>query len=103
MAKDIRVCRVMDELVQEVTLQNDLKTLQEAVGGYIETIRIKGKLTVLCDEDAGLKGIKPSATIITDKGPVMIRGVFIICNMGSNFCSLSDNDFEIIKNIVKLY
>lgn len=103
MASEIKVYKVHDGIAEVATINTDLKTLQQAVGGYIETIKLRGKLTVLCDEDAFLKYKERSAIILTDKGALTIRGDFIVCNMGSKFYSISDNDLKIIKNTVKLY
>lgn len=103
MAKDIRVYLVKDGVGKETTVSNDFKELQKVIGGYIETIRIKGKLVVLCDEDGCLKRKEISALILTEKGAVSLRGDFVVCNMGSNFYSISDNDLKTIKSTVKLY
>lgn len=101
--KEIRCYAVKDGIGSEQMISNDLKSLQEVVGGYVTTVRIRGKITILCDEDASLKGKKVSAMVFTDKGPQAILGDFLVCNMGSNFYSLSDKDLDLVKQSLKVY
>lgn len=99
----IRCYIVKDGIGTDKVIKNDLKSFQEAVGGYITTMRIKGKLTILCDEEAVFKGKKVTAMAFTDMGLQYILGDFIVCNMGSNFFSISDKDLEVIKSNLKVY
>ena len=39
-------------------IQNDLKTLQKCVDGFIEAVTLPGNIVILCDEE-GLIGDKP--------------------------------------------
>ena len=40
----------------EKEIQNTLRALQEAVGGYIEPVMVEEDLVVICDEEGRLKG-----------------------------------------------
>lgn len=67
-------------------VDNDLKALQEAVGGYIETVTLASDAVVICDEEARLKG-KPYCCSISNLdfyGTILVAGV-----KGEDFASLS--------------
>ncbi len=68
-------------------ISNDLKTLQDMVGGYIETVtlRVKGPkaqgkektIVVISDEEGRLKGKDPNCEVmgVTFVGPIIVAGV----------------------------
>lgn len=72
-----------------------LRDMQKFVGGWIEAFKMTNGLTIVCDEEALLKG-KPVTVIVSiNDVPVEIRGNYFICNTKNNdFCSLSDEDLE---------
>lgn len=62
---------------QVVEIENDLKPLQEAVGGWIETYTLPNGLCVICDEEGLLKRL-PYNTFFAGNhfvGPILIVGV----------------------------
>ena len=60
-----------------VEIENELAALQEAVGGYIETVTLFTDLVIICDEEGKLKGAPYNCEIcgIDFVGPVLIAGV----------------------------
>lgn len=87
-------------------IPNDLHTLQELVGGYIEAITIPAgndaavlnakDIVIICDEEGKIKeGVKPNfyCFYAGDEiyGPVVVVGA-----NGENFDSLTDYDAELV-------
>lgn len=59
-----------------VEIENDLKPLQEAVGGYIEAVTLPGGLVIICNEE-GLINHLPFNTFIAGHylfGPILVVG-----------------------------
>ena len=71
-------------------ISNDLKTMQEIVGGYIEVYPISNSLLVICDEEGKLKGKSANRAI----GRELIVGNFFIVGNGEDgeFRGLSDDE-----------
>ncbi len=61
------------------TIKNDLATLQEIVGGYIEAVSIDNNIDVICNEEAKILGLKPNIVIPYDyiSGTAIFVGVDI--------------------------
>lgn len=59
-----------------VEIENELKPLQKAVGGYLETVTLCTDLVILCDEEGRLKGLPYNCEIcgVTFVGPILICG-----------------------------
>lgn len=60
-----------------ITIDNDLKALQEYVGGYIETFTISHNVTVICNEEGRLLDLPYNVTFVGHRfcGPILIVGV----------------------------
>lgn len=69
----------------EVIVPNRLKTLQQIVGGYIETVTIADDACVICNEDGRLQGLPYNCNFCgTDYyGSTLIVGVD-----GDEFCDV---------------
>ena len=63
---------------QRKTIANELKALQEIVGGYIEVVTITPGLAVICDEEGRLKGQRHNTNVggIDFVGTIILAGVF---------------------------
>ena len=61
---------------ESILIENTLGSLQEAVGGFIETVTYYGGNVVICDEEGRLKGSPYNCTIFGHKfvGPILIVG-----------------------------
>ena len=71
-------------------IENDLKPMQELVGGYIETVRLDDIL-IVCNEEGKLQGLAPNFYVeaIDD----VIAGPAFFCRMdGDEFASIGTND-----------
>ena len=97
--KEIRVLMVAPgEHPKEVTIRNDLDSLQEAVSigsdhqGLIEIIGIDDMVCILCNEDGKLIGLEGNRRV----GDDIIAGVFYVVgeNGRGNLTSLSDAEME---------
>lgn len=55
--------RTFEPVGRLIDIPNELKPLQEAVGGYLEAVTLASDLTILCDEDGRLKGKIHNCTI----------------------------------------
>lgn len=60
-----------------ITIDNDLKALQEYVGGYIETFTISHNVTVICNEEGRILDLPYNVTFVGHRfyGPILIVGV----------------------------
>lgn len=68
-----------------VEIENKLKPLQEAVGGYLETVTLCEDLVILCDEDGLLKGLPYNCEFCD----VSFVGTILICGAeGEEFADL---------------
>lgn len=71
------ICKKPGEPAEVVDIENSLKALQEAVGGYLESFTFAADACVLCDEEGRWKGY-PHNTVICGVefvGPILIVGV----------------------------
>lgn len=78
-----------------IEIPNELSALQQAVGGYIETVFISDEIVLICDEEGRIKN-KRSNPRLRD-----ICGDFILCGSdGENFRSLTEKEkFILIRTI----
>lgn len=58
-------------------MENTLEALQEAVGGYIETITFASDACIICNEEGHLKGMPFNCKLlgIDFVGPILLVGV----------------------------
>ena len=66
-----------DESFREIITENDLKSLQRLVGGYIETVTLATDACVICNEEGRIMGMQPNCNYcgIDFVGPILIVGV----------------------------
>lgn len=68
-------------------VKNELKELQEIVGGYLEVVPLLPGAVIVCNEEGKLKGLEPNLLV----GGDIIHGTFFICNIdGEEFASLTE-------------
>ena len=60
-----------------ITIDNDLKALQDYVGGYIETYTISHNVTVICNEEGRILDLPYNVTFVGHRfcGPILIVGI----------------------------
>ena len=66
-----------DEKFREIVIPNDLHTMQELVGGYIETVTIASDACIICNEEGRILGMPVNCKYcgIDFVGPMLIAGV----------------------------
>ncbi len=88
-----------------VDLKGDLKSLQDAVGGYIEAIYPwEDEVALICNEEGKLNGEILNRALYDDDGVMydIIAGTFLIVGLTEdNFGSLSDELLEKYKTKFK--
>lgn len=55
--------RAFEPVGRLIDIPNELKPLQQAVGGYLEAVTLASDLAILCDEEGRLKGKIHNCTI----------------------------------------
>lgn len=86
-----------DEIAQMVTLDNTLSSLQNAVGGYIQTFYgIDYPCCIVCNDEAKINGMSLNRAI-RQNGKIIdiIAGPFFICDCSTpNFKSLTNEQID---------
>lgn len=92
---------------EERMIQNDLKTLQELVGGYIETVPMKfryanstetDRVELICNEEGKLMNL-PRNQYIRELNYDVICGTFVLAGAGEeDFTSLTDDQIRRLKD-----
>jgi len=79
------ICRVDQDPIS-LEIKDDLHTLQELVGGFIEMLPLTGNLVLICNEEGKLKGLKPNYIYCNRFGDPkdIIVGDFLICRIGKD-------------------
>lgn len=80
-----------------IEIDNSLKALQEAVGGYIETVDIGCGVMLLCDEESKQKGLAPNIELRYD---FVVGDVLFVQDGGEGeFTDLSEKNIARIMNV----
>lgn len=99
MDKKIRV--LVKEPGKEAELRempNTLKALQNAVGGYIETVIFAEDCTLVVNEEGKLQGLPMNFRIFGD----VIAGTALFVGVdGVEFCSLTDKQVETVRKLLR--
>lgn len=78
----MKVLKIEDKDLHMGEIANDLKALQEYVGGYIEVVPLTEQLALICNEEGKLLGL-PETAWLTKRGglaPVdKLRGPMLVC------------------------
>ena len=83
-----------------MVIPNELKVLQDLVGGYIETLKIADNVVMIINEEGKLLDLAPNFFVgaIAD----VILGPVVICEEdGEDFALLSDHNVELIGGILR--
>jgi len=80
---------------REIVVQNKLETLQELVGGYIETVTIRPGVVVICNEEGRITGLDPNCEVkvetLLGQGTVDFCGEIVVVGAeGDKFCDLPE-------------
>lgn len=84
-------------IVQPVEIANDLRALQHAVDGYIETIGLRDGGVMIVDEEGMLKG-KPQNSLAGLVAGTMIYGTALIVGTDEDeFDDVPENYMELLR------
>lgn len=75
------------EAWEPIEVANELKPLQQAVGGYLESFTFAEDACILCDEEGRLKG-KPYNTTVC--GVPFVGTILIVGVAGEDFTDLTE-------------
>ena len=74
-------------------VENEIRSLQELVGGYIELLHLSPSILLICDEESKLKGREGNRHV----GHEIIAGQFIVVgDAGESFRSLTSVEQKIV-------
>lgn len=78
---------------RETEIENSLSALQQAVGGYIETVTLAEDCCIICNEEGRLQGLPYNLTFcgVSFVGTILFVGV-----LGDEFADLSEQQVEIL-------
>lgn len=80
-------------------IENDLPTLQNLVGGYIEVVRATPDILMICNEEGKLQGLPPNFS--TGKDIIVGTVVFVAFDGKEDFAGLSDYQVSEIMDLFK--
>ncbi len=87
-----------------IELGNDLKEMQEFVGGYIETIRVTDELILVCNEEGKYLDLPTNRQVYMIDLPMLrdiICGDFFVCRDNEEeFDDVSEGDIERLGGII---
>lgn len=75
------------EAWEAIEVENELKPLRQAVGGYLESFTFAEDACVLCDEEGLLKGKPYNATVC---GVPFVGTILIVGVAGEDFADLTE-------------
>lgn len=84
-------------------IDNELKPLQEIVGGYLESVTISNRVVVLCNEDGKSLNLKRNSSIFHQRiGKIDFVGTYVFAAHDGNgeFASLTDEDITLCLSCI---
>lgn len=88
-----------------VEIDHSLESMQEIVGGYIETFQLDDEVFIICNEEGKLNDLEPCRAIWHEGELIeIIFGTFFICAApwdSEDFASLTDEQAEYFCNLFK--
>lgn len=83
------------QLARVVEIENELKPLQEAVGGYIECVTLPNGLVVICNEEGLLMGL-PYNTVFA--GIPFVGTILVVGDGGEDFTDVPE---EYVTHLIR--
>lgn len=112
MKEKIKVLVLENDELKEKEIDNDLKSLQNEVGGYIEIPYLSKRLAdkginLIINEEGKIQGLEKQLYVIDDKGNILdiIYGncLFTSSNEDGDTVGLSQEQIDFLKNELGLY
>lgn len=80
-------------------IENDLQSLQNLVGGYIEALPLTKDVLLICNEEGKLKGLPVNFNIVINgKIESIVGNVFFVGKNDSDFDSLTNEQILILQD-----
>ena len=80
-------------------IENDLQSLQNLVGGYIEALPLTKDVLLICNEEGKLKGLPVNFNIVINgKIESIVGNVFFVGKNDSDFDSLTNEQIIILQD-----
>lgn len=79
--------------VEEIEIDNNLESLQEKVGGYIETYTFAEDACVICNEEGKLTGLEPNCFFL---GELFVGTILWVGVDGDEFCDVPAGLFDVL-------
>lgn len=80
--------------LRRVVVKNELKALQEAVGGYIETLTFAEGAVLICNREGKLLELEPNTHFYTINGDFLL-----ISRNGEEFGDLTEKQMEQLERM----
>ena len=84
------------EAWEVVEVANELEALQQAVGGYLESVTFAEDACILCDEEGRLKGKQYNTTVC---GVPFVGTILIVGTSGEEFADLTEEQERDLRNM----
>lgn len=81
-------------------IENELKPMQEIVGGDIEPFRMFDGIICVCNEDGKYNGLQPNFVYASD---IIVGDVFFCSASGEEFDSLTDEQIEMLMTFLNIF
>lgn len=84
-------------------IEDILEKLQELVAGFIECVPLSGDLTLVCNEEGKLLGLKPNVHLLL-RGDVVVGNILIVAyDEEGDLRDLSEKEEEQALTFLNLY
>lgn len=80
--------------IRRAAVKNELKALQEAVGGYIEAVTLAEGVVLICNEEGKLLNLEPNTHFYTINGEFLPVG-----ENGEEFGDLTEKQMEQLEKM----
>lgn len=81
--------------IRRVEVKNELKALQETVGGYIATVTLAEGVVLICNKEGKLLKLEPNTHFYTINGDFLLVGV-----NGEEFGDLTEKQMEQLERML---
>lgn len=85
---------------RSIVIPNELKVMQQLVGGYIETLRISDNGILVMNEEGKLLGLEPNF-YLGAIGDTIVGPVLVVGENGDEFADLPEDEAEEISRIMR--
>lgn len=83
-----------------VEIKNELKPLQQIVGGYIEVLPLSNEILMVCNEEGKLKDLPVNFKLnINGHTDFIVGNVLFVGRNDVDFDSLSDEQIKVLYNV----